>query len=535
MRGLGVILVLLGACDSPPAEVSVLAHKKPYADLDLKKATASLTQTSTTSWTLEKVGSQGVSSITWEATATQGPTQSGLLIVNGTFKLRNKGNGGATIGNIVVNLQTKVNGRWVTRSSDIADATQDDAATEAYVDSDKCSENKKKFTENSASGHLLFTDDATNSTFALVPQVTIPSHTTTKLRFSASFDNNVLDLPTNSKARVEIIVSFGNAKPGRKSAHDVDINGNGIIDADEHWIESVDRRKELVVPPQIPSNEEVVLTDSPSDITTTGTVTFSNPMIVINGTTALVTVNYDGGASGGTITNCAHLTGEGQTVTVEDDEFPNVQAIDLTACDTQVIGPHTCSPGAPGCGWEDGDMLTYNQDNWGELATQASTVLVASFDATYPNGVEIGILGAAGNSAKFTSPDAILDYQPASGPAGPLDNDLLDPTSTSSGVFGGHVLALQLDVDLSDAGALNGTAMLHFGDLRVCGLTATPAFNDQTVRSVLGSLNNALGGGATPYSYDDLSILAANLTQSFESGSVSLFAQDHLFNAASCP
>ena len=52
------------------------------------------------------------------------------------------------------------------------------------------SENKSLFTENAASGQLLFTDAATNTTFSLVPQVTIPGGATRTLLFSASFDNN---------------------------------------------------------------------------------------------------------------------------------------------------------------------------------------------------------------------------------------------------------------------------------------------------------------------------------------------------------
>jgi hypothetical protein len=197
---------------------------------------------------------------------------------------------------------------------------------------------------------------------------------------------------------------------------------------------------------------------------------------------------------------------------------------------------HAFCAGASGCGWQDGDMVTYNPDNWGTLSTAASTNLSNNFYAVYPGGgVEIGIGGPAGFSALFTSASAVLDYQPADGSPAPLDNDLQDPVSTSSGVFGGHVLAVQLDVDFSDTGHLNGSANLHFGDLRVCGLTATPGFNGSTVRQVLGSLNQALGGAATPYSYDDLAALASDLAQSFESGSASLFAQQHLFNASSCP
>jgi hypothetical protein len=535
-----VCLLALGSCQSEPTATIAAKQKPSAADLDLRKASAKLTQTSSTAWTLEKVGSQSGASITWQATATKGTTQSGLLIVNGFFKLENKGKGDATIGNIVVNLQTKNHWwqPWVTRSSVIADATDDDAATSAVVDSDRCNDNTTTFHENAASGHLLFTDAKTNSAFALVPQVSIPGKTSKKLRYSASYDNTVLQLPTWTFARVEILISFGNAKKGKSSAHDVDINGNGVIDPDEEWIQTVDEREYVLVPPSTPSNSTVTLTDTVQDITTTGTVTFSNPVIAITGTNATVVVNYDGGATGGTITNCAHLTGSGQTVTVDDDLFPNVMPINLTACDTQTIGPHTCSPGAPGCGWEDGDMVSYAQDSWGgdPTTSTAAALLLSRFDFVYPTGsVEVGINGVAGFSMIFTAATTILDYQPSSGGPDPLNADLLDPTSTSSGVFGGNVLALRLDVDFSDSGDISGTANLDFGNLRLCGLTATPAYNGLTIRQFLDQMNIALGGGPVAYSFQTVSQLTADVTAAFEGGSASLFAQQHVFSSASCP
>ena len=529
-----LVASLSAGCQQDSIDLAYAAA--PRADIQLKQADAALTFTSNTEWTLDKVGSLGGATITWQATATQGATTPGLLIFNGIFRVENKGTAGATIGNIVVNLQKKVGTKWVTQSSVVADGTQDDNATAASISSKGSSEGRSTFTENSASGSLLFTDATTNSAFALVPQVTIPAKTIQKLRFSASFDNNVLAIPEGTQVRAEIIVSFGNARAGGTSSPNIDINGNGIIDADEAWIQSVAARTITNVPAQQPSNSMVTLSDSEQDITTTGTVTFSNPVITINGTQAFVVVNYDGGASGGTITNCAHLTGTGSSTTVLGDTFTNLTAIDLTACSTITVGPHACSPGAPGCGWEDGDMVTYNQDNWGTVGTTASNLLMNFFDVVYPlGGVEIGLSGAAGNSAFFTSAQTVLGYQPANGLPGALDNDLLDPTSTSSGVFGGYVLALELNIRFSDAGHLSGSAALRVGDLRVCGLTDTPGLNNLTVREILAAANQALGGGATTYTIDQLSALTENLTNAFESGAVNLFAQAHLFDTTSCP
>src|SRR6266571_7923576 len=45
--------------------------------------------------------------------------------------------------------------------------------------------------------------------------------------------------------------------------------------------------------------------------------------------------------------------------------------------------PHTCTPGAAGCGWTNGDMATFNQDDWGVGAGAAGLLLVANYDAIY--------------------------------------------------------------------------------------------------------------------------------------------------------
>jgi len=527
---------LSAGCQDSTIDIAYAAA--PRADIQLKQADAALTFTSNTAWTLDKTGSLGGATITWQATATQGATTPGLLIFNGIFRVENKGTAGATIGNIVVNLQKKIGNKWVTQSSVIADGTQDDNATTANLSPKGSSEGESTFTENSASGSLLFTDATTNSAFALVPQVTIPAKTIQKLKFSASFDNNVLAIPTGTQVRAEIIVSFGNARAGNTSSPNVDINGNGILDADEQWIQSVAARVITNVPAQQPSNSMVTLTDSAQDITTTGTATFSNPVITINGTQAFVVVNYDGGASGGTITNCAHLTGTGSSTTVLGDEFTNLTAIDLIACSTITVGPHVCSPGLPGCGWEDGDMVSYSQDSWGgdPTTSTAAALLLAQFDIVYGGGVaEVGIIGAAGFSMAFTSAGAVLSYQPSSGGNAPLNNDLIDPTSTSSGAFGGHVLALQLNVDFTDAGKVSGTSGLQFGNLRLCGLTITPGYNGLTVRQFLAAANTALGGGSAVYLIDDISALAEDVTRAFDGGAASLFAQQHLFSSAACP
>jgi hypothetical protein len=133
----------------------------------------------------------------------------------------------------------------------------------------------------------------------------------------------------------------------------------------------------------------------------------------------------------------------------------------------------------------------------------------------------------------FTSASAVFTYQPASGPPAALTADLVDPTSTASGIFGGEVLAVRFNIDFSDAGFMVGTSGLHVGDLTLCGLAQT-GLNGSSVRSFIDVANTALGGGATPYSITDINQISSDINAAFNDGNPSLFAQEHLFNGA-CP
>jgi hypothetical protein len=179
--------------------------------------------------------------------------------------------------------------------------------------------------------------------------------------------------------------------------------------------------------------------------------------------------------------------------------------------------------------FQPGEFVTYSQDDWGTENTAASQLLLNHFFTLYPNGVEIGISGAGGNSAIFTTPEAVLIYLPASGgPAFPFENDYSDPTSTSAGAWGGYVLALQFDVDFNDAGLLTGSSSVLFGDLILHDLAGTPLFNGLSVREFLTGVNQFIGGSPPPYSYDDIAFLTDDLSRAFDSGTPSQFAQDHL-------
>jgi hypothetical protein len=480
--GVLIVIALLPGCgpmDQVPTatrpSADLVAAATGTAELALS-AGATVVQTGDVGWTLDKTGSLSGTTVTWTLTATQIATTSGHLLIQGQMTVTNTGSGPATIGNIVVNLQKRSGNTWVTKSSDVADATNGDAATTANIHKAASSENKASFTENGASGSLNFMDATNNTIFSLVPQVMIGAGQSRALLFSAEFDNNnaALQLTPGTQIRAEIIVSFGNATVNGNSTSNVDINGNGAIDGDEARIRSVPSRLTMTVPTPVNGNGSVSLTDTIDDITSTGDVTFTDVAFNLGATSGTVTANVAGGTNGGSITNCAHLTGNDQTVNSGGFNFPIVDGVNLQSCSTvNVAGtPPTCTPGAPGCGWDPGDMLTFTQNSYGDAASAGGAVVSANFSSLYgASGIVIG----GTNTLRFTGATEIFNYLPATGSPGALTGSLTNPLSSSAGDLGGHVLALQLNVDFSGAGVIAGAADL--GSLHICNFTSVPQLN----------------------------------------------------------
>lgn len=515
-------------------------------------------------WTLDKTvtgntvdPSTGQGTVTWTVTATKDSSGPATYSVHGGLTVTNTGSAPATIGNIVVNLQKPNNPKkgsnasYVSIAANVADATNGDAATAAQLVAAGSQENaaanaawgtnnytvsgaKGTFSETSCSGSLEFTDASNNTAFSLVPQPSIPVGGSVTLLYHADFDISCLP-SVGTTLRVEAIVTFGNAGARGGSGatgSNIDISGNGQLDADEAKVRSVPCRVTLgaLLPPQ-EANDSVIVTDTGA--TTTGTVTISNPVGfdgVFPATVSLstswdVSVDVDGGIDGGTVCNAASLSGTavGGTLgtivgyqTVYDDATMTYQQV-------PVYATYECAPAAEGQASscidvnssddipDNGDFCSFSQGGFGGSGYPFD-LLSANFATLYPSGVEAGIAGVGGFSMRFTNAAAVQSYLPAGGGANPLNADLTNPTSTSSGQFGGQLLALKLNVALSDAAVTPG----GFGDLYYCD--ATSSLNGQTVRQILSAAETALGGGAVPsgYTYASLAGLAANLDLSFD-------------------
>ena len=135
----------------------------------------------------------------------------------------------------------------------------------------------------------------------------------------------------------------------------------------------------------------------------------------------------------------------------------------------------------------------------------------------------------------FSSPTTLLKYLSfAAGAPAALDADLLNPTSTSSGIFGADVIALKLNVDFGDAGLLPDPSGVNFGNLRLCGLAVT-GLNNMTVRQFEALGETMLGGGTTAFSIVDVDAVMESVDLSFSLGAATSFAQANLVNAPACP
>jgi hypothetical protein len=153
---------------------------------------------------------------------------------------------------------------------------------------------------------------------------------------------------------------------------------------------------------------------------------------------------------------------------------------------------------------------------------------MSDFGWTYASqGFSLTVGNPSAISISFDTPDAVQAYVPTDGSPGALTSDMLDPTTTSAGVFGGDMVALHLDVDFGDAGFLANTSGLNLGDLTVCNLpsvptagqpAALPELNGLSVRQVLAIGDAALSGGPAIYTPAQLDPLIVGLTASFEDG-----------------
>jgi hypothetical protein len=191
-------------------------------------------------------------------------------------------------------------------------------------------------------------------------------------------------------------------------------------------------------------------------------------------------------------------------------------------------------------GFSTGQFVTYTEGEWSSGGV-AAPLLAADYDSVYQGTAGDLIVGVTGTLGQFflelESSGAVLGFIPTSGQASALTTNLLDPTTSQTGVFGGDVVALALDVDFSSAGFLRGTSKIPFGDLVLVnfGPASSPnsvnpfdELNGLTVSQFLAMANTCLAGGSCALGIDNANEIAIDLQLAFDEGSPSTFAEDHL-------
>lgn len=558
-------ILLLGTVLALPAIAA------PQASLTLKGSDVGLCNINNgVVWSITKTNDQGGQAVpsgtdvTWtvNASKTADPGAHNSVCANGYVAVTNTGTAPATIGNIVVNLQWQklVNNKntWVSAAVDLADAANGDAATRANIVASASSESANAnalynspasytvvsqmgiLKKNAASGKLQFTDVSNNSLFSLVEKKTIQPGETVNLMFTATYDNTVLNIPAGTSLRTEVIVSFGNSGSrggSGASASNIDINGDGVINGDEANVRSVPTRVTRTLPGLVVCNDTVSVSEVGFTTDAGGQASYS---IVSNGLASPETV----GNSSGPYSIVATVNGAGtvtNTAAIDSDDVygpPLVGPIDPSTGLATSIPVQYCTgirqradssvkvavPAPVAYRFPSG-ACTATQGGWGATpkGNNPASVLAAHFPAIYPNGVVIGT--TPNFFVFFNSAAAVEQYLPAGGTAKALNANLANPTSTSAGVFGGQVLTLRLNADLT-AGGVYGT--VPFGNLRLYDTGGS--FDGQTVVQVLAAANVALGGGPLPagYSIATLNSLVDNLNNAADNCKPSDWGLKHL-------
>jgi|GEM_PF-2238450 len=484
---------------------------------------------------------------------------------------------------VSANVANAVSGDAATSANIVAAGSQENAATNAAWGTNNytVSGARGTFIENAGSGELEFTDASNNTVWAITPQQVLTPGQSVTLLYTATFNNTVLGLAAGQPIKVEALVTFGNsgARGGSgASAANIDISGDGVIDntlvlqpgeqgandADEARIRTVPSRVTRTVPALEWCNNEVTLHDTSHDIDILitggdGSLTLSNFLTDIGGGIGIEVVSASASRTvevdvtcvppvSGIVTNYAYLDGASSSVWVQGPQigidpitglpiyqyfdFPCCVGVDLSASAFAVVACEVVPPVV----FVDGDYCTYSQGGFGGNGAPYD-LLVANFPV---GGIEVGIPGPGGRSMKFTVADAIggktkspflPNYLPENGAAGALTADVTNPTSTSSGKFGSQLLALKINLMLSDLVATPA----GFGDLYYCN--PGDSLNNTTVRNIVALMEIAIGGGGLPswQTFDSLHALAEKLNaHSFHECIVGTWATTYL-SRTPCP
>lgn len=340
------------------------------------------------------------------------------------------------------------------------------------------------------------------------------------INFEYSFDVSGMGLVAGESLRINLMATFGSAgsRGGSGASCTLDVNCNGVIDLDnpatdlvdegeEDNIRTVQQRLKFLMPECNRVCETVTLNDDGAKANDAGCVDVVSDTIVgveiaATGTEGeetsfliMGTVDCLGGDCETAVTNTA-------TLICDDSSL-------ITGSPASASFNVSCMGEEPR--HEVGDFCTQTQGGWGQDNNNDKNVAAlrdANFDAVFlPGGLIIGDPDGPDADSLFalhlTNSAAVANYLPAGSTPGVLTADQTDPHVTSSGVFGGQLVAATINVAFDAAGIRKdgSTPVFPPGTLATLIYNANcvaDALVGKTVADVIALANTAISGGGTP-------------------------------------
>jgi len=122
------------------------------------------------------------------------------------------------------------------------------------------------------------------------------------------------------------------------------------------------------------------------------------------------------------------------------------------------------------------------------------------FATVFPNGASVG----NGYTLQITSADNVRAFFPQRGSPGPLSQNYTNPSNTTSGSLGSHLMALKMNIGYGKTGGFS-TCVKGLDSVYLCDSrsnTSCPGFYGSTIGSVFTTAASILGNTLTTSSSD---------------------------------
>jgi hypothetical protein len=245
-----------------------------------------------------------------------------------------------------------------------------------------------------------------------------------------------------------------------------------------------------------------------------GEITYGLPLLVAPGTTIYIALfarlnQTPTGSQGASRENADCDPNDTTTAWAQGTPFAGDPSAMYVAYTVRAAPPPTLA----------GKYRTHSQESWGGASPDntAPSYLSGNFMNDFPQGVTIG--SDTGMYARFTTPQAVLNFLPQTGAPSPLMSRSLNPLNLAN-PFAGAALALSLNVGFDAVDPTFSASDLALSALVIAD-PSTPLYG-LTVGDVLRMANNHLAGRAAPEDLNlgDVYDAAERINRNFEGGTV---------------